>query len=147
MDRNHSRHAVDQLEWHQTQVRILPTPRPTRFNRFERDRDGCNGSRYWWGGDCWPTGPGGCDWYPPSATIAFLVNRSDPAHRFDRLGGARYHCSRAPSPVRPLFEFWLKIIGMAFGLGIVSGIVMAFDDESLPKKAGWRPLFSYRLAR
>src|SRR6266446_52590 len=28
---------------------------------------------------------------------------------------------------RLVFEFWLKIFGMAFGLGVVSGIVMAFQ--------------------
>src|SRR5580658_1739186 len=28
---------------------------------------------------------------------------------------------------RLLFEFWLKIFGVAFGLGVVSGIVMAFQ--------------------
>lgn len=28
---------------------------------------------------------------------------------------------------RALFEFWLKIFGVAFGLGVVSGIVMAFQ--------------------
>ncbi|MGA7809942.1 cytochrome ubiquinol oxidase subunit I, partial [Bradyrhizobium sp.] len=28
---------------------------------------------------------------------------------------------------RRLFEFWLKIFGIAFGLGVVSGIVMAFE--------------------
>src|SRR6201989_1005693 len=28
---------------------------------------------------------------------------------------------------RLLFEFWLKIFGLAFGLGVVSGIVMAFQ--------------------
>lgn len=28
---------------------------------------------------------------------------------------------------RTLFEFWLKIFGVAFGLGVVSGIVMAFE--------------------
>src|SRR5881275_1103459 len=27
---------------------------------------------------------------------------------------------------RQVFEFWLKIFGVAFGLGVVSGIVMAF---------------------
>jgi hypothetical protein len=27
---------------------------------------------------------------------------------------------------RVVFEFWLKIFGVAFGLGVVSGIVMAF---------------------
>jgi hypothetical protein len=25
-------------------------------------RDGYDGGRYWWGGECWPTDPGGCDW-------------------------------------------------------------------------------------
>jgi cytochrome d ubiquinol oxidase subunit I len=29
--------------------------------------------------------------------------------------------------VRVIFEFWLKIFGVAFGLGVVSGIVMAFQ--------------------
>src|SRR5580700_7954549 len=28
---------------------------------------------------------------------------------------------------RQIFEFWLKIFGIAFGLGVVSGIVMAFQ--------------------
>jgi cytochrome d ubiquinol oxidase subunit I len=28
---------------------------------------------------------------------------------------------------REVFEFWLKIFGVAFGLGVVSGIVMAFQ--------------------
>jgi cytochrome bd ubiquinol oxidase subunit I len=28
---------------------------------------------------------------------------------------------------RTLFEFWLKIFGLAFGLGVVSGVVMAFE--------------------
>src|SRR5271155_5350434 len=28
---------------------------------------------------------------------------------------------------RQTFEFWLKIFGVAFGLGVVSGIVMAFE--------------------
>ena len=28
---------------------------------------------------------------------------------------------------RVVFEFWLKIFGIAFGLGVVSGIVMAFQ--------------------
>src|ERR1700755_1407333 len=35
---------------------------------------------------------------------------------------------RTGRPVyRVLFEFWLKIFGVAFGLGVVSGIVMAFQ--------------------
>jgi cytochrome d ubiquinol oxidase subunit I len=28
---------------------------------------------------------------------------------------------------RVVFEFWLKIFGVAFGLGVVSGIVMGFQ--------------------
>src|SRR6201987_4003182 len=28
---------------------------------------------------------------------------------------------------RVIFEFWLKIFGLAFGMGVVSGIVMAFQ--------------------
>src|ERR1700757_4324456 len=28
---------------------------------------------------------------------------------------------------RQVFEFWLKIFGVAFGMGVVSGIVMAFE--------------------
>src|ERR1700738_1207430 len=31
---------------------------------------------------------------------------------------------------RQVFEFWLKIFGVAFGLGVVSGIVMAFQIGS-----------------
>jgi cytochrome d ubiquinol oxidase subunit I len=31
---------------------------------------------------------------------------------------------------RQVFEFWLKIFGVAFGLGVVSGIVMAFEFGS-----------------
>ena len=33
----------------------------------------------------------------------------------------------ARAAYRVLFEFWLKIFGIAFGLGVVSGIVMAFE--------------------
>jgi cytochrome bd ubiquinol oxidase subunit I len=29
---------------------------------------------------------------------------------------------------RMIFDFWLKIFGVAFGLGVVSGIVMAFSS-------------------
>jgi cytochrome d ubiquinol oxidase subunit I len=37
-------------------------------------------------------------------------------------------CLATGRPVyRVLFEFWLKIFGVAFGLGVVSGIVMAFQ--------------------
>ena len=35
---------------------------------------------------------------------------------------------RTGRPVyRVVFEFWLKIFGVAFGLGVVSGIVMGFQ--------------------
>src|ERR1700741_4662933 len=35
---------------------------------------------------------------------------------------------RTGRPVyRALFEFWLKIFGVAFGMGVVSGVVMAFE--------------------
>ena len=50
---------------------------------------------------------------------------------------------------RALFEFWLKIFGVAFGLGVVSGIVMAFQFgtnwSALSKMAGpiQGPLLSY----
>ena len=37
-------------------------------------------------------------------------------------------CLASGRPVyRVLFEFWLKIFGVAFGLGVVSGVVMAFQ--------------------
>src|SRR4030088_1131734 len=48
-----------------------------------------------------------------------------------------------------LFEFWLKIFGVAFGLGVVSGIVMAFQFGTnwsvLSKMSGpiQGPLLSY----
>src|ERR1700755_466488 len=50
---------------------------------------------------------------------------------------------------RLLFEFWLKIFGVAFGLGVVSGIVMAFEFgtnwSALSKMSGpiQGPLLSY----
>src|SRR5580698_600587 len=31
------------------------------------------------------------------------------------------------SAYRVVFEFWLKIFGVAFGLGVVTGVVMAFE--------------------
>src|SRR5580698_5102463 len=37
------------------------------------------------------------------------------------------HLVTGRSVYRILFEFWLKIFGIAFGLGVVSGIVMAFE--------------------
>jgi cytochrome d ubiquinol oxidase subunit I len=37
------------------------------------------------------------------------------------------HLKTGRAVYRTLFEFWLKIFGVAFGLGVVSGIVMAFQ--------------------
>src|SRR6266404_6044540 len=37
------------------------------------------------------------------------------------------HLSTGRAAYRVLFDFWLKIFGVAFGLGVVSGIVMAFQ--------------------
>jgi cytochrome bd ubiquinol oxidase subunit I len=37
------------------------------------------------------------------------------------------HLATGRSVYRVVFEFWLKIFGVAFGLGVVSGIVMAFQ--------------------
>ena len=37
------------------------------------------------------------------------------------------HLATGRLTYRLLFEFWLKIFGIAFGLGVVAGIVMAFQ--------------------
>ena len=37
------------------------------------------------------------------------------------------HLATGRPAYRVVFEFWLKIFGVAFGLGVVSGIVMAFE--------------------
>jgi cytochrome d ubiquinol oxidase subunit I len=37
------------------------------------------------------------------------------------------HLATGRPAYRIIFEFWLKIFGVAFGLGVVSGIVMAFE--------------------
>ena len=37
------------------------------------------------------------------------------------------HLRTGNSVYRTLFQFWLKIFGVAFGLGVVSGVVMAFQ--------------------
>src|SRR6195256_3572478 len=37
------------------------------------------------------------------------------------------HLTTGRPAYRVLFEFWLKIFGVAFGLGVVSGVVMAFQ--------------------
>ena len=57
---------------------------------------------------------------------------------------------RTGRPVyRTVFEFWLKIFGVAFGLGVVSGVVMAFEFGTnwsvLSKMSGpiQGPLLSY----
>ena len=42
---------------------------------------------------------------------------------------------------RLVFEFWLKIFGVAFGLGVVSGVVMAFQFGT-----NWRSVLS-RMSR
>src|SRR5438045_9287616 len=59
-------------------------------------------------------------------------------------------CLATGRPVyRVIFEFWLKIFGVAFGLGVVSGIVMAFQFgtnwSALAKMSGpiQGPLLSY----
>src|SRR4029077_3988659 len=37
------------------------------------------------------------------------------------------HLGTGRPAYRVVFEFWLKIFGMTFGLGVVSGIVMGFQ--------------------
>jgi cytochrome d ubiquinol oxidase subunit I len=37
------------------------------------------------------------------------------------------HLATGRPAYRVVFEFWLKIFGLAFGLGVVSGVVMAFE--------------------
>src|SRR6202049_4475275 len=37
------------------------------------------------------------------------------------------HLRTGRAVYRVVFEFWLKIFGVAFGLGVVSGIVMGFQ--------------------
>jgi cytochrome d ubiquinol oxidase subunit I len=37
------------------------------------------------------------------------------------------HLATGQPVYRRVFEFWLKIFGVAFGLGVVSGIVLAFE--------------------
>jgi cytochrome bd ubiquinol oxidase subunit I len=59
------------------------------------------------------------------------------------------HLKTGRTAYRILFEFWLKIFGVAFGLGVVSGIVMAFQFGTnwsvLSKMSGpiQGPLLSY----
>ncbi len=42
----------------------------------------------------------------------------------------RMHLATKPEVYARLFAFWLKIFAVAFGLGVVSGIVMAFQFGS-----------------
>jgi cytochrome d ubiquinol oxidase subunit I len=37
------------------------------------------------------------------------------------------HVATGRPAYRRVFEFWLKIFGVAFGLGVVSGVVLAFE--------------------
>jgi cytochrome bd ubiquinol oxidase subunit I len=59
------------------------------------------------------------------------------------------HLKTGRPAYRLLFEFWLKIFGVAFGLGVVSGVVMAFQFGTnwsvLSKMSGpiQGPLLSY----
>lgn len=59
------------------------------------------------------------------------------------------HLYSGKSVYRTLFEFWLKIFGVAFGMGVVSGVVMAFQFGTnwsvLSKMSGpiQGPLLSY----
>jgi cytochrome d ubiquinol oxidase subunit I len=59
------------------------------------------------------------------------------------------HLATGRPAYRVVFEFWLKIFGVAFGLGVVSGIVMAFEfgtnGSVLSKMSGpiQGPLLSY----
>src|SRR6266446_2491801 len=59
------------------------------------------------------------------------------------------HLATGRPAYRLVFEFWLKIFGVAFGLGVVSGIVMAFQFgtnwSELSKMSGpiQGPLLSY----
>ena len=50
------------------------------------------------------------------------------------------HLATGRPAYRVVFEFWLKIFGVAFGLGVVSGIVMAFQFgtnwDVLARKSG-----------
>jgi len=59
------------------------------------------------------------------------------------------HLTTGRPAYRSLFEFWLKIFGVAFGMGVVSGVVMAFQFGTnwsvLSKMSGpiQGPLLSY----
>jgi cytochrome d ubiquinol oxidase subunit I len=46
------------------------------------------------------------------------------------------HIARKNEVYRRLFDFWLKIFAVAFGLGVVSGIVMALPVQHHHLRAG-----------
>jgi cytochrome bd ubiquinol oxidase subunit I len=54
---------------------------------------------------------------------------------------------------RPLFDFWLKVFAVSFGMGVVSGIVMAFQFGTnwsvLSERTGsiQGPLLGYETSR
>lgn len=54
----------------------------------------------------------------PSFTIGLAAWLSVLEWRYQRTGNEAY---------RQLFDFWLKVFGVSFGMGVVSGIVMAFQ--------------------
>ncbi|MGA7328325.1 MAG: cytochrome ubiquinol oxidase subunit I [Rhodomicrobium sp.] len=48
------------------------------------------------------------------------------------------HLATGRPVYRQIFEFWLKIFGVAFGLGVVSGIVMAFQFGTNWQVHAWK---------
>jgi cytochrome d ubiquinol oxidase subunit I len=59
-------------------------------------------------------------------------------HRLS-CGAGRFGCGRARG-LHPLFNCWLKIFAVAFGMGVVSGIVMYYQfgtNWGSADKAGW----------
>src|SRR5258706_3325211 len=59
------------------------------------------------------------------------------------------HLATGRPVYRRLFDLWLRVFAVAFGLGVVSGIVMSFEFgtnwSELSRRAGssQRPLLSY----
>ena len=81
---------------------------------------------------------------PDSALLCALLSIIDQLLRiggrssFDRLAGSKcnppgltileaLHLATGRPAYRVVFDFWLKIFGVTFGMGVVSGIVMAFQ--------------------
>ena len=76
-------------------------------------------------------GPDGAPSVAAAVRFHHLVSHHFPVLH-DRAGGMAHRArGAAPATGRPayrlLFEFWLKIFGVAFGIGVVSGMVMAFQ--------------------